>query len=475
MRLEKRLWQHPEIILRHAQANGSFSGSGPFSVGGNPVQRCAWRTTTKTCARAADEYFFACETILFQSSGNLAYTGTVLPSLPGKLVGKVLMAGYHNIAAVLLCSLTLLAGTPAQAFHDGGAGNCSGCHAMHSGQPGSQWLLQKSDPSSICLNCHSGSGGPGSHSVHSPNGSALTPGGDFYWLTKNFSWLGGQSPGYEHGHNIVARDYNLLSDPLHNMAPGGTYPSALLGCTSCHDPHGQVRGGSPRGGQPVSGSGSYGEQGDAGAIVGNYRLLGDSSYSRAGYSFSREAPVARQSSVSNFGESDTSHVDYGSGMSEWCGNCHNSMLASKHQAGAGKFVHPAGNSEKLSIEIVGNYNTYLRTGNFSGTAANAYLQFVPFERGLSDPLLLDPNSSQGPNANANVMCLSCHRAHASAFVDSGRWDFKAALLAQSHPAVGDAGATPTDVNASYYGRDIVSVFGSGQGPFCEKCHGSQRP
>lgn len=392
------------------------------------------------------------------------------------------MARFQNIAILILCAGALLVlkapSAISQSFHSGGTGNCGGCHLMHSGQTGSQWLLQKSDASSICLNCHSGLGGANSPSVFSPNGSALTPGGDFYWLTKNFSWLDGQSPGNEHGHNIVALDYNLLPDPVLFQAPGGTYPAARLGCTSCHDPHGQVRGGTPLGGQQISGSGSYGDQGAPGAIVGNYRLLGDSFYSGGttapGYSFTYGAPIARQSAVNKFGESDNSHVDYGSGMSEWCGNCHSGVLNTRHET-AGGFEHPAGNSEKLESDIINNYNTYLRTGDFSGTAANAYLQFVPFERGVSNSELLDPNSSQGPNANSNVMCLTCHRAHASAFDNIGRWDFKAALLSQSHPAVGDAGVTPTDVYYSYYGRDIASEFGSGQQQFCEKCHGAQIP
>jgi predicted CXXCH cytochrome family protein len=391
------------------------------------------------------------------------------------------MPRFTNIAALMLCSGALLTLCPAigisQTFHAGGTGSCSGCHSMHGSQPGSQWLLQKSDPSSICLNCHNGFGGPSSPSVFSPDGSALTPGGDFYWLSKNFSWIGGQSPGYEHGHNVIARDYNLLPDPILFQAPGGTYPSARLGCTSCHDPHGQVRGGSLRGAPPVSGSGSYGDQAAPGTVTGNYRLLGDSFYSGGsapGNSFTRDAPIARQSSVSKFRESDASHVDYGSGMSEWCANCHGGVLSSEHQP-AGGFEHPAGTGERLESEIIANYNTYLRTGDFSGTAANAYLQFVPFERGISNPELLDPNSTQGPNANANVMCLTCHRAHASAFDNIGRWDFKASLLAQSHPAVGDAGATPSDVNYSYYGRDLAAEFGSGQRQFCEKCHGSQTP
>lgn len=121
------------------------------------------------------------------------------------------------------------------------------------------------------------------------------------------------------------------------------------------------------------------------------------------------------------------------------------------------------------------YDIYLRSGDLSGVSATAYLQFVPFERGTSTMQLLDPNSTQGPDLNSNVMCLSCHRAHASAFPNSGRWDFTASKLVDSHPAFGDVGASPTDPYYSYYGRDIAAEFGSGQGQFCEKCHGTTLP
>ena len=364
-----------------------------------------------------------------------------------------------------------------QGFHSGGVGSCSSCHSMHSAQSGNQQLLLSSDPSSICLNCHAGPGGSNRSNVFSPDGSALTPGGDFYWLSKSFSWIGGQSPGYDHGHNIVAIDFNLYADPILTTAPGGSYPSASLGCTSCHDPHGQVTGGTAQGGLPVSGSGSYGAATDSGAISGNYRLLGDSSYVVNGYSFSTDAPVARQSSVNQYEESDFSHVDYGSGMSEWCGNCHGGMLSGGHQMSGGSSGHHhlSGDNNILSQRVVTFYNSYLRSGDFSGTAATAYLQFVPFERGTTEILSLDPHSTQGPDVNANVMCLSCHRAHASAFPNSGRWDFTADLLVDSHPAFGDGGATLNDVYYSYYGRDIATEFGSGQGQFCEKCHGATSP
>ncbi|MCL7489802.1 MAG: hypothetical protein M8357_16675, partial [Desulfobulbaceae bacterium] len=143
------------------------------------------------------------------------------------------------------------------------------------------------------------------------------------------------------------------------------------------------------------------------------------------------------------------------------------------------FVHPSGSSETLNSEIVSMYNSYINTGDLmasatgtgTGDIATAYLQFVPFERGTNDTQLLDPTSTRGPNTNSRIMCLTCHRAHASAFSSIARWDFDAVLLADSHPAPGDGGLAGNDVHHSYYSRNIPLEFGSDQGPFCEKCHG----
>lgn len=373
-------------------------------------------------------------------------------------------------AVVVICTTTV----SAEAFHDGGVGSCDGCHVQHETPGGgpTQWLLRASDPSSVCLSCHAGPGGGSAASVYSFDGSARTPGGDFYWLTKTFSWTGGNSSAETHGHNIVALDFNLLQDPVRLQSPGGNYSSSQLSCISCHDPHGKVRGGTASGRGPVSVSGSYGDLAPLGSVGGNYRMLGDSNYNGGvtGYSFINNAPIARQSSLVPFGESDISHVDYGSGMSEWCANCHFNVMKDEHRVSEPEFRHPAGNVEQLRDNYVTRYQNYVSTGNLTGTAATSYLQFVPFERNITNPQNLDPVSTQGPNANSNVMCLTCHRAHGSAFRVAGRWDMDAALLVDSHPAAGDAGVTGNDVANSYYGRNISAEFGSTQSQFCEKCH-----
>ncbi len=362
------------------------------------------------------------------------------------------------VLGAILCPLG------AGAFHSGGVAACDGCHSMHGTgvvSPG-PWLTKAADPSSVCLNCHYGFGSSNSYSVASPDGSALTPGGDFYWLRKDFIWLNGVSPGQTHGHNIISIDYGFAQDTARPNAPGGTYQSGYLGCNSCHDPHGKVAGGSP------TTSGSYGGSPQAGEAYGNYRLLGGAGYDggsqAVGYRFAYDAPVAAENPLSKYGETDDSHVDYGDGMSEWCANCHADIHKGMHTG----FRHVT--DRAFGGSTMDRYNSYVRTGDFSGSQSTAYLQFVPFERGVNDPALLDPTSTMGPDSNSRIMCLTCHRAHASAFVYAGRWDLKALTIAESHPSAGDVGVVGNDILNAYYGRDIPTEFGSGQKAFCDKCH-----
>jgi len=330
-------------------------------------------------------------------------------------------------------------------------------------------MLKESDPSSTCLLCHAEAGKH--YNVLSRDGSMYVPGGDFYWLKKTFTWIeksqSGRSEGDKHGHNIIASDYGINADFRLHTAPGGNYPSYALGCISCHDPHATS-------GDEMIDSSLYTEPelnefiSDTLSVSGNYRLLGGIGYKGGkegnGVPFSYPAPVAL-SNTNNWTESDYNHPAYGAGMSEWCSNCHYDMLF-------GDSKHPSGNYAKLSGQIISNYNSYIKTGDITGIQSNAYLSLVPFELGIDNKSLLDPSSSSGPGVtgNENVMCLTCHRSHASAFEGMGRWDFKATFISDSHPKAGDSGVTGNDVLNSYYGRDMVSEFGKYQRQFCNKCH-----
>ena len=391
------------------------------------------------------------------------------------------------LVAALPLLLSFLLAPFTHAFHEGGGEEyCLGCHTIHRSESSQdsgtgegfsvsspRVTLKGSDPSSTCLRCHAVSGAM--QSVLSNDGSQYTPGGDFYWLQKTFTWTEGsfyrRSLADSHGHNVVALDYGLHQDRRHSTAPGGSYLSSSLACSSCHNPHATtlVNGGtgSVPSGLPVYGQEPFEETGKA-----DYRLLGGAGYGGSprgsGVTFIHGPPVAVADSLS-WSETDSRHPAYGSGMSEWCANCHPVFLNSSTSGVGGK--HPAGTGAKLNAKIANNYNSYKKTGDVYRSRASSYLALVPFEIGSSDVLFLEPSSASGPVlGNANVMCLTCHRAHASAFKNIGRWDFETTFIADSHPQLGDGGASGNDVVNSYYGRYMTAEFGQSQRQLCNKCH-----
>jgi hypothetical protein len=387
-----------------------------------------------------------------------------------------------------------------QTFHQGGVAHCDGCHTMHGseggvaftvegegdsvvGDAGEQTLLAGSDASSTCLNCHAGNGGYRVVSTD-PTQVNYTAGGDFYWLQNDYAvdFGGGLIilSGDNFGHNIIAGDFGYSADATLGAAPGGGFSASLLGCTSCHDAHGQVNGGTDNGTAAISGSGSYGDAAPTdGSILGNYRLLGDSSYTSGGlivetsHTFSNDAPVAMAENGGYFG----ARVDYGSGMSEWCANCHNGF----YTLSSGEHRHPAHNNAHLNGEA-GNYNAYHATGDYDAARTASYDGLVPIERGITNSALLDVTSTGTAttfgtivaDSSSNVMCLTCHRAHAGGNPNMGRWDFGVEFLAESWTQLTPTGLTVTDLDANHYydgsSIDIASRYGPYQRSLCNKCH-----
>jgi predicted CXXCH cytochrome family protein len=411
------------------------------------------------------------------------------------------------------------AGTqPALAFHEGGVGSCEGCHSMHGKQDGSDpgpFLLKGSDSSSACLNCHS-SDMLGTYEVFTGRNvpqvppAQLTPGGDFGWLLKSYAWLGQNgttesSPGEQHGHSILALDYGLAPDSVRLTAPGGSYPSDRLACTSCHDPHGRYRlsadGNIRTTGAPIVSSGSYG--GAALALpgpsraVGAYRLLAGVGYSprSAGpgvfVPFGSSPPIALSPREFNRSERFTdTRVAYGSGMSEWCANCHGGIHVQQVSNSSSPFRHASGATARLSgggeLAI---YNNYVRTGVLTGTQATSYTSMVPYEESMQDRVQLsqravsDGSVTGGPASGfENVSCLSCHRAHASGWDHALRWNMPPSgiiVFGGSWPgldASGEAalarnaqGRTRGETRAAMYDRE-PSVYSAYQKVLCNKCH-----
>ena len=407
------------------------------------------------------------------------------------------------------------------AFHDGGVGECEGCHTMHNSYEGipqsptsapgvtSRYLLKGNEQSSVCLNCHQKVGDSGPTSFHvstaetdMPMGAPprqLTPGGDFGWLKKTYVWtptLGGTtqtSSGDSHGHNIAAIDYGYFTDAYRSTSPGGSYPASSLGCTSCHDPHGRYRrlqdGSIRTSGSPIKDSGSLASSPapDAGNSVGVYRLLGGIGYlpkSLNGLAFTYDPPAAVAPDTFNRSENVTqTRVAYGASMSDWCRNCHPNIHRDSITT---PLKHPSSNDggQLRRSEISTYYNKYIKDGDLSGTMANSYLSLVPFEVGVTNydmlKTIVNATPTLGPETTSDnpvVMCLSCHRAHASGWDRNMRWNNKTTKIVHngSYSEESSAfqffgqGRTSLEAQKAYY--DIpAGAFAGEQNPLCYKCH-----
>ena len=429
-----------------------------------------------------------------------------------------------------------------EAFHSGSVGKCDACHvrrksvAVATGTGGAEatnlkpvdagmefvkpaadadvtgggFALAGSDAGSTCLYCHETSLESLPREQHVSTADKLvrggvpplnlSPAGDFGWLKKSYSWavVGGRletSLGDRHGHNVVARDFRYLPDLTLPAAPGGTYPSRQLSCISCHDPHGNYRRGADGAivttGLPVINSGSYATSPipDGRTSVGSYRMLAGRGYApQSGppdVVFTADPPAAMAPRSYNRSErtSDT-RVAYGSGMSEWCLNCHPDML---DEAAQGTHGHPSGKGARLPARIISMYNSYVGSGDMGGQAATSYTSLVPYETGSSDYASLmamassDGSVRNGPDpahGTPNVMCLTCHRAHASGWDHMMRWNAESEFIVydKRYPGI-DSGApahfaqgrTAGEVQRAYYERSARS-FAAFQRSLCNKCH-----
>ena len=412
----------------------------------------------------------------------------------------------RRVGLIGLVSVFLLfvAGGAPEAFHSGGVAECNGCHSMHNAT--GSFLLQGTDPSSTCLNCHMSPGDTAPTRYHistpladMPAGTPpvqRSPGGDFGWLRKAYTWVprtgaaAETSEGEAHGHNIVAADDGLVADTT-VTAPGGTFSSSQLGCTSCHDPHGRVRRRSDgsfatgaalgQAGDPIIGSGSYANSAvpTTGQAVGTYRLLrGLNDTSVTGVTFTGVAIAVAPATYNQTEATNQVRVAYGAVDSagntwgKWCGSCHPQM----HTPATGTRVHPI--DHELGI-LNGVYNAYVKSGDLTGLAASSYSSLVPFAEATGTFTTLAGHASNtngylnGPAATDQVMCLSCHRAHASGFDYMLRFNMGYEFMVYNGTYTGSPaaaqGRNETEMTAAYYGRS-PSVFATYQRVLCNKCH-----
>ena len=284
-------------------------------------------------------------------------------------------------------------------------------------------LLKGSDASSTCLGCHEAAGlmGPTGHYVSTPGSEVtagmppkqLTPGGDFGWLKRSYTFSKNGTAvvedGSSHGHNIVAVDKGYTA--VTGTSPGGSYPASMLSCISCHDPHGigqtDFHGSfaMPKVGQtnaPIRSSGSYNNSPipAAGEAVGDYRLLAGKNYASGPVTF-QTYPIAVAPATYNQSEATNQvRVAYGASgtntWGNWCATCHGKMHSNQN------YGHPV--DQSLGSKIAANYNAYVKTGDMTGSSTTSYLSLVPFATNSGDFATL---AALANNNNSNPEWPQC--------------------------------------------------------------------
>jgi hypothetical protein len=355
---------------------------------------------------------------------------------------------------LMVAALAFALGNSALALHDADTLKCMACHTMHASENGNHTgvnttngfdaapdggvteggnpaLLLRSNRTDLCLARHSESGSAAPYTdtvgdvaplVQSAGGIETTgvfdlalPGGDYWNSNQTVGGVTGAR-----GHNPCTSDGivfagGISQDNAHGTTPpGGSGPLTKWDCVSCHAPH------------QADISESYG-------TANAFRML----WSQPAGMTPAVTVLALEGNLAA-DESDGNHSAYQNNFSAWCGQCHGDF----HTEPGDAHYHPS--DEDLPTAMVTNYN-----GN-PGLGSN-YSFITPVED--SSATTVDFAAS----ANAQAICLSCHRAHS------------AATLAD-HP---DYDTDPLDADAINKTKNMTRwdmTLPSGEGMGCNKCH-----
>ena len=264
---------------------------------------------------------------------------------------------------------------------------------------------------------------------------------------------------------LALTGYISASSPT---VPGGGTGITVdkLSCNSCHDNHGKLRrlstGAFATTGAPIINSGSYTNSVDpiAGQAVGSYRLLRGtgSSAGDGGKTFGTifNAVVAATYNRAE-GTNGPTTQSFGTGTSDWCATCHPDMLS----ATSSKHTHPT--NQGLSAADAAVYNSYMGSGL---TGASGFSSLVPFPMTMRPTMprserLPTPALRRQASTTGRVMCLSCHRAHATGWNFMTRWnnDYEMIMMDGVWPGTDSTGkgTTPGNCTGPHRSRDGRSI------------------
>jgi hypothetical protein len=326
-----------------------------------------------------------------------------------------LRSTLYALCFLFLCSLFFAGAVDAKM-----KGKCKDCHSMHASTPFP--VLTKGG----CVGCH-GQVPDGTENIitigkvripqilhHMEDGDLAS--GNFYYVAD------GYNPDYFKGHNVLGISH-LESIPTMNMPPGfigdvvipggkgPVYwpPEQQLTCSGTWGCHGNRTVEDPYLSLYKSHHTHTGEI-DGSTVGKSYRFL----YGITGVEHPNWEYLATTDDHNGY-KGDFNHNTMDT-ISYLCGECH------------GKF-HPSSNLGG-SQDVGSNFTIWLRHpsdisfSNVHGGFGNSeYLGYTTYS--LESPVAyFNPTGKEKVvNADSIVMCLSCHRAHASNYADALRWDY----------------------------------------------------
>lgn len=312
-------------------------------------------------------------------------------------------------------------------FHDvsakvGGAIHCSTCHTMHNSEGGQPIARDDyGNPMSIpyssllksgCIGCHSASGGstwrdttskaPIVFNLSEPNFNAAKglAGGNFYYVS-----------GLDTGNN----GHSIFNNNLNATPPGGTDTFPVITCAGtygCHGHNGRQSGDTAV--DEVIDAVKKAHHGDdtpplTGSLTDvakNYRFL--------------LGIIGKEDSDWEADYINTSHNEYkgstnfttATTMSFFCGECHGNFHDGTFVGTSSPWIrHPT----DIALPNSGEYSGY-----------TSYSMLAPVARPEDN---YTGSASQVRPGTDVIMCLSCHRAHASPYYKMLRWNYKSTDLA----------------------------------------------
>jgi hypothetical protein len=312
------------------------------------------------------------------------------------------------------------------------------------------------------------------------------PAGDFYWS------LADSRKGHNPGKSLGVQSLMMPSDAVLTVSPGGNYSTEDWDCTSCHDPHNRfgenvvawrqlrrkINGIVHTGNETVSfGVESYG--GNEGPTTSGYEPILSNSRGdiRGGannlnYVNTRADgnPLEGARLYPFLAESDTNKNVYRGGFSSFCAVCHGNFHGGNGESRTannpntrvnGAWVkHPANVRMNEAGSKYGIASYTVAVTNQQGTNPNpaGYDWKYPLVQPSND-FTVRKNVASANNpltaiGDSRIMCLTCHKAHATKYENMTRWDTNA------HSFIAN-GQT-----------DFTGQISSGDNPAygCGKCH-----